>query len=154
MPDYDTPSSVYDTDQKEETLPSLTPQEKIVLDPNYYSPNYTPKQEDTPTLVHNQVPLAKGEDQKEDKRKEQDEDKDNEKEHDKRTQRDFGEKHDNDYSDYTDLDLIIYYLLPQCNRQILCFIEIYKCMQIGLGSRNSTKSKDCSAYRMKSLFPN
>ena len=83
MPDYDPPSPVYDPDQKEETMQGLTPQEKIVLDPNYHSLNYTPKQEDAPTLVNNLVTLAKEEDQKEDKAEEQDKDK--EKEHEKRT---------------------------------------------------------------------
>ena len=59
MPDYDPPNPVNDPDQKEKILLSLTPQEEIVLDTNYYLPcpiNVSSYEENAPALVNNQVP--------------------------------------------------------------------------------------------------
>ena len=83
IPDYDPTSPVCNPDQKKDALPSLSPQEKIELDPNYYPSNYLPKQEDTPTLVNNLVLLVDDNDWKEDRGEEQYKDK--EKEHEKKT---------------------------------------------------------------------
>ena len=53
---YYPPSPIYDPYLEDEILSSLTPQEKLKLDPNYYTPNNIPELEDSPVLVDYLVP--------------------------------------------------------------------------------------------------
>ena len=49
-------SPICDPHHEEETLPHLTSEQKIKLDPNYYPPNYIPELGDALTLVNNLIP--------------------------------------------------------------------------------------------------
>ena len=54
--DYYPTSPVYDPTFKQDPLPSLTPKEKLALNPNYYPKGYIPEEkEEAPLLVSNLI---------------------------------------------------------------------------------------------------